>query len=107
MSDFGSAMLTINRDSTYEVSIEVLKDLTMKEKVFGNEVSEVVVPAVYKTMRRGTAVIRDSSITLLDAKHAIFVAGIFKVWPKELTVTFTDSHHQTWWSSWEEDPQPY
>ncbi len=102
VSEFGSATLTIHPDSTYEVHIDILKDVRVKRMVFGNEVTETVVPAIYKSMRKGVAQIRDSSLTLFDENHAILVSCIYKIWPGELAITFTDAKHQTWWSSWKE-----
>jgi len=100
VSDFGSASLTIHRDSSYELRIEVLKDLKVTQKIFGNTVTQTVIPAVYTTMRRGVAIVDDSTLTLLDQNQAILVSGRYQTWSTEMNITFTDANHRSWWSSW-------
>ena len=100
VAEHGSALLSIRSDSTYEVRAEVLKDITIERKLLGREVTETLVPAIFKTYRTGNFLVKDSVLDLLAEDKSIFVHGIYKLWDDEITITFEDSRHQRWWSSW-------
>jgi hypothetical protein len=95
---YGYLNLDLNKDSTYTLSLAVLKDVRAEHKMFGVAASTVLIPAVYKSTRFGKWQKRssgeDSVFVLSSQKSRIFV----QLSPdgEELLLSFTDEQGRAW-----------
>jgi hypothetical protein len=91
---YGYLTLSMNRDSSYTLALAVLKDVRVEQKMFGLEVSEVLIPAVYKSTRFGKWSRDDSVFALSSSEGSIFVK--FLAEEQELNLNFTDREGRKW-----------
>ncbi|MDP4199533.1 MAG: hypothetical protein Q8922_03170 [Bacteroidota bacterium] len=91
---FGYLNLTLSRDSTFEFSLGVLKDVVLARNVFGVEGNVVLLKAVYKSERFGKLRLQDSSLILSSPEGVIFVSQDSV--HSELHLRYTDREHRKW-----------
>lgn len=95
---YGYLNLSLEPDSSYTLSLAVLKDVHVEHKMFGVAASTVLIPAVYKSTRFGKwqkrSFGKDSVFVLSSQKSRIFV----QLSPdgEELLLSFTDEQGRAW-----------
>jgi hypothetical protein len=96
---YGYLTLSLNGDSTYIMSLAVLKDVRVEKQVFGMTANKVLIPAVYKSTRYGKWVRADSGCILSSQE------GVVSVRPsmdgETLDLKFTDADGRAWQASLE------
>jgi hypothetical protein len=96
---YGYLTLSLNRDSTYIMSLAILKDVRVEKQVFGMTANTVLIPAIYKTTRYGKWARADSGYNLSSQK------GVISVLPspdgEDMTLKFTDADGRSWFASLE------
>ena len=70
---YGYLDLSLNGDSTYTMSLAVLKDVRVEKQIFGMTANKVLIPAIYKSTRYGKWARADSVFELSSQKGVIFV----------------------------------
>jgi hypothetical protein len=91
---YGYLNLSLNGDSTYTMSLAVLKDVRVEKQIFGMSANKVLIPAIYKSTRYGKWARTDSVFTLSSQKGVIFVRPSPDC--KALDLNFTDAEGRVW-----------
>jgi hypothetical protein len=91
---YGYLDLSLNGDSTYTMSLAVLKDVRVEKQIFGMTANKVLIPAVYKSTRYGKWSRADSGFMLSSQKGVIFVRP--SIANEALNLNFTDAEGRTW-----------
>src|ERR1017187_8494187 len=91
---YGYLNLSLNGDSTYTMSLAVLKDVRVEKQIFGMSANKVLIPAIYKSTRYGKWARADSVCTLSSKE------GVVSVRPsmdgETLNLKFTDADARAW-----------
>ena len=96
---YGYLNLLLNRDSTYTLSLAVLKDVRVEKKIFGVTANTVLIPAIYKSTRYGKWMRADSGFKLSSQEGGIFVLPTTDF--EALILNFTDAEGRAWLASLE------
>jgi hypothetical protein len=91
---YGYFSLSLASDSTFTMSVAVLKDLRVEKEVFGMTMNKVLIPAVYKSTRFGKWARSDSSLRLFNGEKVL--TGHTAPNGEEMTLTFTDAEDRRW-----------
>jgi hypothetical protein len=91
---YGYLNLSLNGDSTYTMSLAVLKDVRVEKQIFGMTANKVLIPAIYKSTRYGKWARADSIFTLFSQKGVIFVRPSTD--NEALDLNFTDAEGRAW-----------
>jgi len=96
---YGYLNLSLNGDSSYTLSLAILKDVRVEKQIFGMTANRVLIPAVYKSTRYGKWARADSVFELSSKEGRIFV----RLSPdgEELNLNFTDAAGRKWLASLE------
>ncbi|HET6401240.1 MAG TPA: hypothetical protein VFH95_07550 [Candidatus Kapabacteria bacterium] len=99
IAKYGYLDLSLNADSTYTMSLAVLKDVRVEKQIFGMTANRVLIPAVYKSTRYGKWSREDSVFALSSQEGRIFV----RLSPdgEALNLNFTDADGRQWLASLE------
>jgi hypothetical protein len=96
---YGYLNLSLNGDSTYIMSLAVLKDVRVEKEVFGMTANRVLIPAVYKSTRYGKWARADSGVNLSSQEGVIH--AILSPDGENITLNFTDADGRAWQASLE------
>ena len=96
---YGYLNLLLNRDSTYTLSLAVLKDVRVEKKIFGVTANTVLIPAIYKTTRFGKWTRADNGCTLSSQEGVITIRPSMD--NETLVLNFTEAENRAWKASLE------
>jgi hypothetical protein len=96
---YGYLNLVLNRDSTYTLSIAVLKDVRVEKQMFGVTANTVLIQAIYKSTRYGKWTYGDSGCTL-SSDEGVILARRSKD-SETLDLNFSDADSRAWHASLE------
>jgi hypothetical protein len=96
---YGYLNLLLNRDSTYTLSLAVLKDVRVEKKIFGVTANTVLIPAIYKSTRYGKWMRTDNGCTLSSQEGVISISPLTD--NETLVLNFTDADGRAWKASLE------
>jgi hypothetical protein len=91
---YGYLNLSLNGDSTYTMSLAVLKDVRVEKQIFGMTANKVLIPAIYKSTRYGKWARSDSGFKLSSQKGVIFISPSTD--NESLDLNFTDAEGRSW-----------
>jgi hypothetical protein len=91
---YGYLKLSLNRDSTYIMSLAVLKDVRVEKDIFGMTANRVLIPAIYKSTRFGKWTRVDSGFNLSSQQGVI--SAVPSPDGEDLTLHFTDADGRAW-----------
>ncbi len=96
---YGYLNLSLNRDSTYTMSLAVLKDVRVEKEVFGMTANKVLIQSVYKSTRYGKWARADSGVNLSSQEGVIH--ALLSPDGENITLNFTDADGRAWLASLE------
>ncbi len=96
---YGYLNLLLNKDSTYTLSLAVLKDVRVEKQIFGATANTVLLPAIYKSTRYGKWTRTDNGCTLSSDEGVILIQSSKD--NETLVLNFTDANSRAWHASLE------
>ena len=96
---YGYLNLSLNGDSTYIMSLAILKDVRVEKEVFGMTANKVLITAVYKSTRYGKWSRADSGVNLSSQEGVIH--ALLSTDGESITLNFTDADGRAWLASLE------
>jgi hypothetical protein len=96
---YGYLNLSLNGDSTYIMSLAILKDVRVEKEIFGMTANKVLITAVYKSTRYGKWTRADSSVNLSSQEGVIH--ALLSTDGESITLNFTDADGRAWLASLE------
>jgi hypothetical protein len=100
---YGYGFVAIEKDSLYESTLEILKDVVLEKSVFGNSYKKTLIQGGYKSFRKGYYKATDSLITFYDVNNRIVNDEEYYFDGRVLYTKFKDREDKLWIISWEKD----
>jgi len=101
MDRYGFATFSLDKDSLYTFSIDILHDVVLDKKIFGNTYSKTIINAGYKVYRSGSYNYNDSCIALFDMNRIIVNEESYFFEGSILYTKYIDKDKKQWEISWE------